>query len=89
MGNGHYKNITVTDTNMTPDLIIGFVISHLDAVKHFPVNPRVITGSTKMSLLLEARSTPSLIIKLRLILGLPLLVHNILPAGTDARSKPQ
>ena len=36
--------------------------------KLLPVNPRVITGPPKMSLLLEAKSMPALIIKPRLIL---------------------
>ena len=36
--------------------------------KLFPVNPRVITSPPKMSLLLEAKSTPALIIRSRLIL---------------------
>ena len=35
--------------------------------KLFPVNRRAITGPLKMSLLLETKSTPALIIKLRLI----------------------
>ena len=36
--------------------------------KLFPVNPRAITGSPKMSLLLEAKSMPALIIEPRFIL---------------------
>ena len=42
--------------------------SHLNADKHFPVNPKAITGPLKMSILLEAKSTPTLIIKPWLIL---------------------
>ena len=41
---------------------------HLIADKLFPVNPRAITGPPKMSLLLEAKSMPALIIKSRFIL---------------------
>ena len=37
-------------------------------VNNFPVNPRAITGPPNMSLLLEAKSTPALIIKPKLIL---------------------
>ena len=36
--------------------------------KFFTVNPKLITGPPKMSLLLEAKSIPALIIKLRLTL---------------------
>ena len=36
--------------------------------KLFPVNPRVITGPPKMSLLLKAKIMPALIIKPKLIL---------------------
>ena len=40
----------------------------------------------KISLLLEFRSTPTMIIKPRLILVVPWLVHNVQTAGTDAGS---
>ena len=43
--------------------------SHLTVNKLFPVNPSTITGPPKMSLLLEAKSMPALIIKPRLILA--------------------
>ena len=46
----------------------GFISDHLRAVKLFPVKPRVITGPPKMSLLLEVKITPVLIIISRLIL---------------------
>ena len=38
------------------------------ADERFPMNPRAITGPPKMSLVLEAKSMPALIIKSRLIL---------------------
>ena len=47
---------------------LGFISSHLTVNKLFPVNPKAITGPPKMSLLLEAKSMPALIIKPRLIL---------------------
>ena len=49
-------------------LRVGSIRSHLTADKHFPVNQRAITCSPKMSLLLEVKSTPALIIKPTLIL---------------------
>ena len=51
-------------------LRVGFINSHLTADKLFTVNPRAITDLPKMSLLLEAKSMPVLIIKPRLILVL-------------------
>ena len=45
--------------------LVGFISSHLTADKLYPVNPRPITGPLKMSLLLEVKSMPSLIIKPR------------------------
>ena len=42
--------------------------SHLTSDKLFPVNPRAFTGPPKMSLLLEAKRIPALIIKPRRIL---------------------
>ena len=62
------KNITVSVAKLTLSLQVGFISSHLTADKLFPVNPRAITGPPKMSLLLEAKSMPALIIKLRFIL---------------------
>ena len=48
-------------------LRVGFISSHLTADKLFQVNRRMITGPPKMSLLLEAKSMPALIIKPKLI----------------------
>ena len=67
-GLGVHKNIPVSDTKLTLGLRVGFVSSHLIAHKLFPVNVRAITGPLKMSLLLEVKRTPALIVKLRLIL---------------------
>ena len=64
---GIHKNIPVSDTKLTLGLRVGFISSHLTADKLFPVKPRAITGPPKMSLLLEAKSMPALIIKPRLI----------------------
>ena len=63
-----YKNIPVSITKLTLGLLVGFISSHLIADKLFPINPRAITGLPKMSLLLEAKSMPALIIKPRFIL---------------------
>ena len=63
-----HKNIPVSITKLTLGLRVGFISSHLTAGKLFPVNPRAITGPPKMSLLLEAKSMPALIIKPRFIL---------------------
>ena len=65
---GIHKNIPVSGTKPTPGLRVGFISSHLTVDKLFPVNPRAIMGPPKMSLLLEAKSVPALIIKPRLIL---------------------
>ena len=62
------KNIPVSDTKLTLGLLVGFISSHLTADKLIPVNPRVITGQPKKSLMLEVKGTPALIIKLRLFL---------------------
>ena len=59
---GIRKNIPVSDTKLTPGLRVGFISSHLTADKRFPVSLSAITGPLKMSLLLEAESTPALII---------------------------
>ena len=63
-----HKNIPVSDTKLTLSLPVGFINSPLSADELFPVNPRVITGPPKMSLLLEAKSMHALIINQRLIL---------------------
>ena len=63
-----YKNIPVSGTKLTLGLRVGFIGSHLTVHKHIPVNPRAITGPTKMSFLLEAKCVPALIIKPRHIL---------------------
>ena len=63
-----YKNSPVSVTKLTFDLRVGFISSHLTADKLFPGNPTAITGPPKMSLLLAAKSMPSLIIKSGLIL---------------------
>ena len=63
-----HKNIPVSVTKPTFGLRVGFISFQLTADKLFPVNLRAITGPPKMSLLLEAKSMPALIIKLRLIL---------------------
>ena len=63
-----HKNIPVSITKLTLGLRVGFNSSHLIADKLFPVNPGAMRGPPKMSLLLEAKSMPALIIKLRFIL---------------------
>ena len=63
-----HKNIPVSVTKLTLGLRVGFISSHLTEDELFPVNPRAITGPPKMSLLLEGKSMPALIIKPRLIL---------------------
>ena len=63
-----HKNILVSITKLTLGLRVGFISSHLIADKLFPINPTAITGPPKMSLLLEAKSMPALIIKPRFIL---------------------
>ena len=62
------KDIPVSVTKLTLVFLVGFIISHFTTDKHFPVHPRVITCPQKMSLLLEAKSMPALIIQPRLIL---------------------
>ena len=61
-------HIPVSNTKLTIDLRVGFISSHLIADKLFPINPRAIKGSPKMSLVLDAKSMPALIIKPRFIL---------------------
>ena len=65
---GIHKNILVSDTKLMLGLWVGFICSHLTADKLFPVNSRAITGSPKMSFLLEAKGMSALIITQRLIL---------------------
>ena len=62
-----HKNISVSVPKLTLSLRAGFISSHLTADKLFPVNPRAIKDPPKMSLLLEAKSMPKLIIKPRFI----------------------
>ena len=65
---GIHKNIAVFNSKLTLGLRVRFMSSNLTADKPIPVNPRVITGPPKMSLLLEAQNSPALTIKRRLIL---------------------
>ena len=65
---GIHKNIPVSGNKLTLGLRLDFISSHLTVDKHFPINPSAITGPPKMSLLLEAKSMPALIIKPRLSL---------------------
>ena len=65
---GIHKNIPVSGTKLTLAHRVSFISSDLTVNKLLPVNPRVITGPPMMSLLLEAKSVPALIIKPRLIL---------------------
>ena len=61
-------NSPVSVSKLTLGLRVGFISSHLTANELFPVNPRAIMDPPKMSLLLEAKRMPALIIKPRLIL---------------------
>ena len=63
---GINKNIPVSDTKLTLDLRVGSISSHLTADKLFTVAPRAITSPQKMSLLVEVKSMPALMIKPRL-----------------------
>ena len=63
MGLNVHKNTPVFTTNLTLSLRVVFISCHLITDKLFPINPRAITGPPKMSLLLEAKSMPALIIK--------------------------
>ena len=58
-----HKNIPVSITKLMLGLLVGFISAHLTADKLFPVNQRAITGPPKMSLLLEAKMMPALVIK--------------------------
>ena len=84
-----HQNIPVSITKLTPGLRVGFITSHLIADKLFPINPRVITGPPKMSLLLEAKGMPALIIKPRFILVMHTDDHGWYIAGKDVHSEPQ
>ena len=63
-----HMNSPLSITKLTLGHRVGFISSQLTANKLLPVNQRAITGPPKMSLLLEAKSMPALIIKPRLIL---------------------
>ena len=63
-----HKNIPVSINKLTLGLRVGFISSHLIVDKLFPINQRAITGPPKMSLLIETKSMPALIIKPRFIL---------------------
>ena len=100
-GLGIHKNIPAYVTKQKPHpwkteaeasslnihgLQVGFISSLLIADKHYPGNPWAITSPPKMSLLLEAKSTPALIIKPINVYpccthGWPELVHNVQPTG--------
>ena len=67
-GLGIHKSISVSVAKLTLGLCVGFNSSHLTVDKLFTVNQRAITGLPKISLLLEAKSPPALIIKPRHIL---------------------
>ena len=64
---GHEK-VDVSDTKLMLGLRVRFISSYLTANKLFPINPRAVTGPSKISLLLEVESTSALIIEPRLIL---------------------
>ena len=66
-GLGIHTNNPVYVTKLTLDPPSGFISSQLTMEKLFAVNPIAVTGPPKMSLLLEAKSIPALIIKPRLI----------------------
>ena len=63
-----HKNIPVSGTKLTLGLGVGLISFHLTVDKLFTVNSRAITGPPKMSLLLEPKSMPAMIIKPRLVL---------------------
>ena len=58
-----HKNIPVSVSKFVLGLRIGFISSHLTSDKLILLNPRATTGPLKVSPLLEAKSTPALIIK--------------------------
>ena len=51
------ENIHVSDTKLMLGLRVYFISSDLTVYKLFPINPRAITGKSKMSLMLEVEST--------------------------------
>ena len=63
-----HKDIPISVTILTLGLRVGFIGSHMTENKLFPVNSRAVTGLPKISVLLEAKTMPALIIKPRLIL---------------------
>ena len=63
-----HENIDVSDTKLMLGLRVCFISSDLTVNKLFLINPRVIPGPPKMSLLLEVGKTFALIIEPRLIL---------------------
>ena len=63
-----HKDGPVSVTKLMLGLRVGFISSHLTVKKLFPVNPGAITGPPKISLLLEAKSMPAMIMKQRFIL---------------------
>ena len=58
-----HNNIPVSDTKLSPCLLVGFISSHLTADKLFPVHQRAIRGLPKMSIQLKAKGASALIIK--------------------------
>ena len=68
MGLNIHENIPVSVAKVTLDLRVGFISSELKADELCPVNHSAIKGPPKMSLLLEAKTMPALIIKPRLII---------------------
>ena len=54
-----HENIDVSDTKLMLGLRVCFICSDLTVNKLFPINPRVVTGPPKRSLLLEVESTSS------------------------------
>ena len=63
-----HKHIRVSVAKRTLGHRVGFISSLLTTDKLVPINQRAITGPPKMSLLLEAKNMPALIIKPKLIL---------------------
>ena len=71
------------------DLRVGFISSHLAADKLFPVNPRAITSSPKMSLVLEVIIDHRMKVYPCCAHRLLSLVRDVRPEGRNAHSKPQ
>ena len=63
-----HENTDVSDTKLMLGLRVCSISSDLTANKLFPINPIAVTGTPKMSLLLEVESTCALIIEPRHIL---------------------